>query len=146
MAPERYALDLFTARLLGYAGLLPFIGVPLLALLDAWETTLSLSMLYALYSCLILGFMAGVLWPVLCSVVSPLKQGLVAVGLVVVSVITFALLSQFALLVQAGLFALLRLYEIKQDLDAAYPPGYPGLRTQLTTVVVCSHLCMWWLS
>ena len=49
---------------LGYAGLIPFIALPLLYLQPFYLSTAQTLELYSLYSALILGFMAGVLWPV----------------------------------------------------------------------------------
>ena len=49
---------------MGYTGLMPFIALPLLYLQPFYLSAAQTLELYSLYSALILGFMAGVLWPV----------------------------------------------------------------------------------
>ena len=61
-------------NLLGYAGLVPFIALPLLYATPIWLGNSQVIALYNLYSALILGFMAGVLWPVIhASAATPAK-------------------------------------------------------------------------
>lgn len=127
-------------RVLGYAGAIPFVLLPLFYWRQWWPFELHAVVLFQLYSCLILGFMAGVLWPVLYRAEACLHRGVWAVSIVVASFVSFALLGQVAVLIQAGLFLLLRLYEVQQQLDGVYPQGYAALRNQLTAIVIGCHL------
>ncbi|ALT00303.1 hypothetical protein AT746_03590 [Lacimicrobium alkaliphilum] len=132
-------------RILGYAGSIPFLLLPLFYWQQWWLSELRISVLFQLYSCLILGFMAGVLWPVLYKSDQPTRRAGWVVSFVVMSFLAFALLTGSALLIQAVLFLSLRLYEVCAGLDQAYPCGYVSLRSQLTAVVILCHLWMYWL-
>lgn len=127
-------------RGLGYAGLLPFLGLLLLA----WQPVLGSSaqaiQLFHIYSALILAFMAGVMWPVLYRPEAPAVMAVVVVSFPVLSFLAFALLPTLLLPIQALLFVALRLSEIVSGVDLRYPPGYGSLRWQLTVVVVACHL------
>lgn len=125
---------------LGYLGLIPFVLLPPLSALGLIESGQALR-LFQLYSALILGFMAGVLWPVLHQAAHPTRRALVAVAFPVASVIGFAVLRPpEALVLQAALFLGLRLFEYLAGVDRQYPARYPQLRWQLTAVVVFMHL------
>lgn len=125
---------------LGYLGLTPFVLLPLLGALGLMEFGQALR-LFQLYSALILGFMAGVLWPVLYRPRASSRRALVAVAFPVVSLVGFALMTPSqALVLQAALFLGLRLFEYLAGVDRQYPKGYPVLRWQLTGVVVLMHL------
>lgn len=125
---------------LGYLGLLPFVFLPPLSALGLMESGQALR-LFQLYSALILGFMAGVLWPVLYTPAHPPRRALMAVAFPVVSLFGFAFLQPSEMLMlQAALFLGLRLFEYGVGVDRQYPAGYPVLRWQLTGVVVLMHL------
>lgn len=125
---------------LGYLGLIPFILVPLLGAFGLMEPGQALRS-FQLYSALILGFMAGVLWPVLYRTKSKNRRALVAVAFPIVSLVGFTLLAPSHFLVlQAVLFVGLRLFENLAGVDRQYPRGYPALRWQLTSIVVLMHL------
>ncbi|UZJ43395.1 DUF3429 domain-containing protein [Marinimicrobium sp. C6131] len=125
---------------LGYLGLIPFVLLPPLSALGLIESGQALR-LFQLYSALILGFMAGVLWPVLHQAAHPVRRALVAVTFPVASIIGFAFLRPpEALVLQAALFLGLRLFEYLAGVDRQYPARYPQLRWQLTAVVVFMHL------
>lgn len=130
-------------QLLGYAGLLPFIGLTLLQLMPH---TLALQVPFTAfqsYSQIILAFMAGVLWPALYQ-----QPG----RFFPLWVVCFALTGWFSsllaapeqVLVLAAAFATLRVFEIWHHNQLAYSPAYGRLRTHLTTVVVTCHLLYWW--
>lgn len=137
-------------KYLGYAGLLPFALLPLAYHLQ-WYDSAQLVLLYQLYSALILGFMAGVLWPVLHQQEqsgtpdSYNSYALLAVSFPVVSIIGLALLPGYFLLLQALLFVLLRLAECTTAINRRYSNGYQSLRNALTLVVTVSHLVMFTL-
>jgi len=127
-------------RILSYAGLIPFIGLAIATHIPRSMTNSESHWLFMLYSCLILGFMAGVLWPVLFTTRSPPYLAIVAVSFPVISFISLALLPHLAILIHAVLFLALRLVEWLCGIDKRYPKGYPLLRWKLTAVVCLTHL------
>ena len=130
---------------LGYAGLLPFALLPLAYHLQWQVGSTPLLLLYQLYSALILGFMAGVLWPVLHQQQNPAKTNklaVLAVSFPVISIIGLALTPGYFLLLQALLFVLLRITEFSSGINQHYSKSYQGLRNTLTLVVTVSHLVM----
>ncbi|WP_214000792.1 DUF3429 family protein [Arsukibacterium sp.] len=130
---------------LGYAGLLPFALLPLAYHMQWQVGSTPLLLLYQLYSSLILGFMAGVLWPVLYrpdTVAAGNKMALLAVSFPVVSIIGLALTPGYFLLLQALLFVLLRITEFSSGINQHYSKSYQNLRNALTLVVTVSHLVM----
>ncbi|MAD77492.1 MAG: hypothetical protein CML20_22440 [Rheinheimera sp.] len=137
-------------NILGYAGLLPFVLLPL-AYHMQWHMhwlagSAPLLQLYQLYSALILGFMAGVLWPVLHqqhNSAAENKLALLAVSFPVVSIVSLALLPGYFLLLQALLFLLLRIAEFGSGINRHYSKDYQNLRNALTLVVVISHIVMY---
>lgn len=131
--------DMVTIRMLGYAGLLPFLILPWLHGQPALADPARALLLFQLYSCLILGFMAGVLWPALYHPDRPQSRALLAVSFPVASLTAFALWLGPSLLLQGLLFLLLRLAEQASGIDALYAPAYRSLRWQLTVVVVACH-------
>ena len=113
---------------LGYAGLLPFILLPLCSLLWPLMAPAQAMLLFQFYSCLILGFMAGVLWPVLYQSPEPASRALWAVSFPVLAILALALLPDYSVLILAALFAGLRCYEIISGGNAvstAYAPVTP---------------------
>lgn len=125
---------------LGYLGLVPFVCLPPLSALGLMESGQALR-LFQLYSALILGFMAGVFWPVLHKPAHPTRRALAAVAFPMASILGFAFLRPpEALVMQAALFLGLRLFEYLAGVDRQYPARYPALRWQLTGVVVLMHL------
>lgn len=126
--------------LLGYAGLLPFILLPLCSLLLPVMPIAQAMLLFQLYSCLILGFMAGAIWPVLYQAAQPTARALWAVSFPVLAIIGITLIPAYSLPWLALLFLGLRLYEYGSDLNHVYPAHYRRLRNHLTAVVVSCHL------
>lgn len=125
---------------LGYAGLLPFILLPLCSLLWPLMAPAQAMLLFQFYSCLILGFMAGVLWPVLYQSPEPASRALWAVSFPVLAILALTLLPAYSVLILAALFSGLRCYEIISGVNLRYTASYRSLRNQLTTVVVLCHL------
>lgn len=105
--------------------------------------------LYQLYSALILGFMAGVLWPVpLTNTAAAAKisrLALLAVTFPVLSIIALLLAGEYFLPAQACLFVLLRLAEYRSGINRQYQAQYRRLRNHLTLLVCISHLLFYWL-
>lgn len=134
-----------TIRVLGYGGLVPFVLLPLLDITPFTDSAKAL-LLFQLYSCLILGFMAGVLWPVLYHPAQPSVRAVIVVAFPVVSLLSFAFVPAYALLIQAALFLFLRLYEMLAGVEKLYPTYYALLRWQLTGVVVAMHLLYHFIS
>jgi len=134
---------------LGYAGLIPFIALPLLYLQPFYLSAAQTLELYSLYSALIIGFMAGVLWPVLHSNTTTTAKAdrlaIAAVSFPVLSFIALFTAVKYFLLAQACLFVLLRLTEYRLGINRQYSIGYRALRNQLTLVVSASHLSFYWL-
>ncbi|MDP2713758.1 DUF3429 domain-containing protein [Rheinheimera sp.] len=134
---------------LGYAGLMPFIALPLLYLQPFYLSAALTLELYSLYSALILGFMAGVLWPVLHSnTTTAAKTDHLAIAAVTFPVLSFiALLTavEYFLLAQACLFVLLRLSEYRLGINRQYSKSYRALRNHLTLVVLASHSLLYYL-
>lgn len=136
-------------NILGYAGLLPFALLPLVYHMQLLAPSAALLPIYQLYSALILGFMAGVLWPVLYQPGSTSgsinTMALLAVSFPVVSIVSLALLPGYFLLLQACLFVALRLSEYRVGINLRYTKSYSSLRNALTLVVTVSHLVMFML-
>ncbi len=133
-------------HVLGYLGLIPFVGLTLLTFFPlAGFDALSM---FQRYSAIILGFMAGVLWPVWSQRLSVWPLALFAVSLPVLSFLAGFLPTTGTLLVELLLFIALRLGERWLEIDEQYHPAYLQLRQQLTTVVVLCHAALlvrlWW--
>lgn len=128
-------------HVLGYLGLGPFLILtlltffPLIPGLDALQ-------LFQRYSAIILGFMAGVLWPVWSQRLSVWPLALFAVSLPVLSFLAGLLPTSATLSVELVLFLVLRIGERWFAIDDQYHPAYLQLRKQLTTVVVACHVAL----
>lgn len=137
-------------KLLGYAGLIPFVALPLLYTTPMWLSPARILELYQLYSALILGFMAGALWPVLHSnMTSEAKTEQLALAAVAFPVLSFLALftaPEYFLPAQACLFVLLRLSEFRLGLNRQYAGHYRSLRNQLTLVVLFSHVLLYFVA
>lgn len=132
-------------QILGYAGLIPFLVLPLLVALSDSPDPARPSALFLHYSGIILGFMAGVIWPVLYQTERSTPMALLAVTPAVLAFLAIAFLSDLALLALAVLFICLRLAEVFTGIDQRYPFAYRRLRWHLTVVVVGCHLWLYWI-
>lgn len=149
---------------LGYAGLIPFVVLPLWYLLPGWVGAHQILQLYSHYSALILGFMAGALWP--SQYLAPVSKtdlenttalestanqtrltrlAVLAVTFPVLSIIALFIVPGHFLPLQAALFALLRLAEYLCGVNRHYHSAYRQLRNRLTLLVVLSHLMLYLL-
>lgn len=131
---------------LGYAGLIPFLGLNALSL---WPVIPNLAVLelFSRYSAIILAFMAGVVWPIWLQQAQWRTLALFAVSLPILSFLAGFLPSLWVLCAQLLLFIVLRVGEARLGLDERYPLPYLQLRRRLTWVVVSSHALMiilWW--
>ncbi|CAM5218538.1 DUF3429 domain-containing protein [Alishewanella longhuensis] len=128
---------------LGYAGLIPFIFLPLCSLV--WQLMLPAQalLLFQFYSCLILGFMAGAIWPVLYQAKQPAGRAIAAVIFPVFAILGIAILPAYILILMALLFLALRVYEYQTEINQLYSAPYQALRNQLTAVVVLCHLAFY---
>jgi len=127
-------------HILGYLGLLPFLALSLLTFfpLPGFD---ALAM-FQRYSAIILGFMAGVLWPVWSQRLSVWPLAVFAVSLPVLTFFAGFLPQTATLAVELLLFIVLRLGERWFELDQQYHPAYLQLRKQLTAVVVGCHAAL----
>lgn len=131
---------------LGYAGLIPFVTLPLLFVFPLWLSSEQILELYFSYSAMILAFMAGVLWPVLHNhSQKSAKLATIAVLFPVLSFIALLPGRDYFLLFQAALFVLLRQGEFWLGINRLYNAQYNTLRNRLTVVVVVSHVTFNWL-
>ncbi|SNY45657.1 Protein of unknown function [Arsukibacterium tuosuense] len=131
---------------LGYAGLLPFVLLPLAYHMQWQAGSTPLLLLYQVYSALILGFMAGVLWPVLYrpeDTAAGNKLAMLAVSFPVISIIGLTFIPGYFLLLHALLFVLLRITEFSSGINQRYSKSYQSLRNALTLVVTVSHFVMY---
>ncbi len=127
-------------HILGYLGLVPFLALTLLTFfpIGGWD---ALAM-FQRYSAIILGFMAGVLWPVWSQRLSVWPLAVFAVSLAVLTFFAGFLPTAGTLLVELLLFVALRLGERWFEIDQQYHPAYLQLRKQLTAVVVACHAAL----
>ncbi|MFC3851736.1 DUF3429 domain-containing protein [Salinispirillum marinum] len=135
MKPDRSGI----LRLLGYAGLIPFIALPMLQTVGVVYTALPYSTLFDFYSVVILGFMAGVLWPARESDSAHQALAWLSVTPPVLGFLTLAIAPGLFLWVQLMLFLGLRGAEILLGFERHYAPYYRTLRWHLTLVVVACH-------
>lgn len=126
--------------LLGYAGLIPFIALPLSSMVFDLLPPAQAMLIFQFYSCLILGFMAGVLWPVLYQTPQQNPRALWAVSFPVIAILALTFTPAISVLILAALFMLLRGYEFWSGLNSQYDTAYQRLRNHLTFVVVLCHL------
>ena len=127
---------------LGAAGLIPFVGLPLLLLLQLVSVQEGVAW-FTLYSAVILSFLGGIHWYDALNRTSSVSQLYIAM---LPSIIAFAVLlftqGVTALLMLKVSFLALLLYDFKQLQMNAH---YLRLRTLLTGVVVGCHIAMLWL-
>jgi len=133
-------------KILGYSGLLPFIYLAYALITGSTQNSDQTFLLFSIYSCLILGFMSGVIWPVLYQQPNRNRLALWAVSFPVFSFLSFISLTEYVLIIQAGLFLVLRVVEVIEGIDEAYTAGYASLRWQLTGVVCVCHISVFYFS
>ena len=132
-----------TAWSLGLAGLIPFVGLPLLATLDfiSWYDA---SEKFVLYSAIILSFFGGIHWY---DAISSNKNGHQMYIAMLPTIIGWLCLTQtgahWVLGVLSASYVLMMFYD-KQvlTLPKTMVVDYTKLRMTLTTIVVLSHAVM----
>ncbi|GAA6183161.1 MULTISPECIES: DUF3429 domain-containing protein [Alteromonadaceae] len=132
----------YHAKILGYAGLIPFIMLPFFIL---WETVSYFEGVgfFIQYSAIILSFLGGVLWFDGINnerSISLLYIAMLPSILAWLSVIWLP--PKIALIALACAFTVVIFYEFKLSTLAVW---YRSLRIRLTSITVGSHLMMIWL-
>ncbi len=130
------------ATWLGFAGLIPFVGLTLALLVGqgAWLSTAKFALLG--YGVAILSFMGGVHWGRAMARPATAKSASLSVDYAISVVPALAAWSVFALppsvqfIWLAGCFAVLGIYDVLSARSLDFPEWYPGLRLRLTVVVV----------
>lgn len=124
------------AKLLGYAGLLPFVGPPLLISMDYLSVSQGI-LFFCQYSAIILSFFGGVHW------FDALQNGRYSHQLYVAMLPSiFAWLSLVFLVPSLAIAVLALSYVLILSYDLRYlamPEGYNKLRVRLTGIVLLAH-------
>jgi hypothetical protein len=134
-----------SARWLGYAGLMPFFGLAMLAVFGrnqaARETALTM---FIHYGAVIAAFLGGIRWGAVLASPSwrtlslAVAPALIAFGLVLLP-------KPDALKFFALLFALLGLFDVSRRASVVWPHWFRSLRLQLSVAVVTCHLVLIYL-
>lgn len=131
-----------SARLLGLAGLLPFLATLLLTLLARNEQQRALALqAFVAYAAVILSFLGGIRWGAALSAPTPRQFGLA----VLPSLLAFGLLllpPRDALPLFALCFAVVGGFDVLRRADAHWPGWFRALRLQLSVAVVMLHLLL----
>lgn len=134
---------LATVRWLGYAGLIPFVGLPLLMVNDS--LSFFEGMLYfSQYSAIILSFLGGVIW------FHAIQQQKADVHLYIAmlpSIVGWLSLVFLAPITIIGVLAAALLAVLVYDLKTltAAPQAYLRLRARLTSITLGCHFAVIWL-
>ena len=130
---ERLKSVPIAARVLGFSGLIPFVGLSLLTLAGtAWAPGALLG-----YGLAILAFMGGIHWGLaMADGANDLARLGASVVWALLGWLGYLVGGPFGLLLLALGFAALLVYDLTQVRLGKAPPWYPGLRWPLTVVVV----------
>lgn len=124
------------AKMLGYAGLLPFIGMPLLISME-YITVFQGTLYFCQYSAIILSFFGGLHWFDALQNNRHSHQIYVAMLPSIVAWLCLALLSPgLTITLLAISYVLMLIYDLRY-LDM--PAGYNKLRIKLSTLVLICH-------
>lgn len=131
------------ATLLGYAGLIPFIGIPLLVVLDF--VSLSEGALYfSQYSAIILSFFGGIHWhDALQNKRHQFQMYIAMLPSIVAWVALITLATKYTLMLFPLAYGLILIYDLK---TLTLPASYKAMRVQLTSIVIVCHFIMLLLS
>ncbi|MGB3726200.1 MAG: DUF3429 domain-containing protein [Glaciecola sp.] len=132
-----------SAKLLGYLGLLPFIGIPLLVLLDVLNEYQAY-IYFVQYSAIILSFFGGIHWLDALQNRRNNHQLYIAMLPSIVGWLSLIVLEGPALFsaLSVAYIGILMYDKYTLALEKDILLDYTTLRTILTTVVVASHLIM----
>lgn len=140
--PDRLQTSIpLPALVLGIAGLIPFLGLPVLAALQIGATQDEAIDALVLYGIVILSFMGGAQWGLAMRAPAGSNAWLlysVSVVPALVGWLAFTLPARPALLVLASAFGLLLAWDAWTVKQGIGPAWYPTLRLGLTTIVVLS--------
>lgn len=131
------------AQLLGYAGLIPFVSLPLLVGIQQLSVFQG-ALYFNQYSAIILSFFGGVHWYAALNEPRYSHQLYVAMLPSIFAWLSIAFLAPgLTLCVLALSYVLMVIYDIR---FLSMPNGYNKMRMKLTIVVVACHMLMYWLS
>ena len=130
------------ARMLGFAGLIPFIALPLMVMSQALAVFEAV-LYFCQYSAVILSFLGGVHWYDAIHRTQANSQLTLAMLPSIIAWLALVLLPyDFALWTLAAAYLATLVY----DHHALSPPkGYLPMRIKLTTLVVACHAAMLWV-
>lgn len=136
---ESMKLSPRTARVLGYAGLIPFVSAAL-AIHAPWPGAAASVQVFVAYGAAILAFLGGIQWGLALTPGIARATERVVIGVLPSLLAWLALLlpAPTAISVLAGGFAALLLWE-RRRCPVARPAWYPGLRIRLTSTVLVCH-------
>ncbi|GAA0857405.1 DUF3429 domain-containing protein [Aliiglaciecola litoralis] len=132
----------YHSRILGYAGLIPFIALPFYILWGNVSYFEGISY-FTQYSAIILSFLGGILWHEGISQNKPVKQLYWSMLPSLIGWLCLIIVPPFAALIVLSIaFLLILVFELR-TLDS--PSWYISLRVRLTAVTIGGHLMMIWL-
>lgn len=122
-------------RLLGYAGLIPFVTLALAAItLDAYFAAWLIS-----YAALILTFLGGIIWTYSMAESAPRHSSWVAIGVMLWAWFWLVCEPPYTLLLAAGSFVALHIYE-RIYLSDLYAESFMQMRLYLSSIAAISLL------
>lgn len=132
-----------SAKILGYAGLTPFISLPILALLEQLSSYLAFTY-FVQYSAIILSFFGGIHWLDALQNKRQNHQLYVAMlpSIVAWSALIFLQGNSLLSALSVAYIGILMYDKYVLALERDILIDYTFMRTVLTSVVVCSHLLM----
>ena len=132
--------------LLGYAGLIPFVGLSAALWFVPTTFQVVINQALLLYASLILAFMGAVHWGLGMQSHSPDRQRQLGISVIPALVAWLAFLLpeilNYSILIIA--FALLCLYDTRMAKNGNAPVWYPRLRSPLSAIVVVSLIVAQW--
>lgn len=127
------------SKLLGYCGLLPFLGLPLLSFLEGLSPLLSQT-LFIQYSAVILAFLGGVHWSdALSRTFSKMQMSVAMLPSLLAWLCLFNPNGRVSILLLASGFIFMLLYDLRVFSSDKH---YKRLRIELTAVTVLMHFAM----
>lgn len=128
--------------LLGYAGLIPFVGLSLIVCLGLFDMHTEATRILNIYSFGIIVFLCGSSWPNIEDVHASGKS-LISNALFLLAFFSFILIPEHWALLAALYLWLIYLIEHKTYLLGSFKPAYKSLRKQLTCIASLSMLAVY---